>query len=212
MTTSIVPATAADLIKAAPLKIQKKKKYDVLYGAGTKVDSAVALYIDTPNGLRQAPTQLKELQMYVFDVDYIPLGQGADFQEKLNVWGHPVLQDEDGDIRPGQEVWCYTTGLSTVPARTIIGGLLVHDMNNPVHFEFELGKGAFQYVKTRVFDAYTSEQHFNKEHFDACNAVKTDHPYPDNASDGQKMDVNNARKDAWIELNKRAIDQIITNA
>ena len=209
MTTSIVPATAADLIAAAPLTIQKKALYDKLYGAGTKVDAAVAQYIQTEDGLKQVPTKLTELQLYVFNVDFIPLGEDENYQEKLNVWGYPVVQDEDGNIQPGTEVWCYTTGLSTVPARTIVGALMEHDMKDPVHFEFELCKGTFAYIKTKVYNAITSQALFNKQHFDACNAVKTDHPYPEKASRGQRSDVDDQRKAAMIELNKQAIESIL---
>ena len=210
MTTSIVPATAADLIAAAPLTIQKKALYDKLFGAGTRVDAAVAQYIQTKEfGLKQIPTRMSALQLYVFNVDFIPLGEGENYQEKLNVWGYPVEQDEDGNIHPGTEVWCYTTGLATVPARTIIGALIEHDMKDPVHFEFELCKGTFPYIKTKVYNAITSQSLFNKQHFDACNAVKTDHPYPEKASRGQRSDVDDQRKAAWIELNKQAIELIL---
>ncbi len=87
--------------------------------------------------------------------------------------------------------------------------LIEHDMKDPVHFEFELCKGTFSYVKTKVYNAITSESLFNKQHFDACNAIKTDYPYPEKASRGQRSDVDDQRKAAMIELNKQAIESIL---
>ena len=202
--------TTADIHKAAAAAIVRESSnedYDHLYGAAPKTGAAVAEWKPNATGKKVAePTDLTFLDVYILRAEVKPFTDTQFPQEKLNLICHPVVHTEDGGklIHP-TEIWHYTSGISTVPARTIIGALDIHDWQEPLRLKFEF-KGTW--VKTKVSNLITGQSVFNQKHYDACCAIAAANPFPDGANKYQIAEINDKRNAEYTVLNKALLDEI----